>query len=387
LLYCEYCQINEYSPKWPYSLYSKFAMVEPVPQEQDLIGRLLESLRELPGVHAAFDCVDSRAPDRGYDARINLHIGNQSLTILVQVKKTVYPRDVRQALWQFRELSHSAEHRQDRETQFLLIAESISPGAKESLTAERIGYFDSGGSLFLPAQNTYLYIVKPAPKSLQRSMRSVFTGRRAQVVHALLMHHWDWFGVKDIAALAKVSPSTASEVLSELDRFDWVVSRGQGPIKERHLSEPAALLDAWVKQLPLLRQPIVRRYYVPNVKTDALIERLDHAFGAHQLRYAVSYEAAAQRYAPFLSMVSQVRTRVLSIPNADAAVADMGARLVDEGSNFAIVETESAGELQFSEQVDGIWLASPVQVYLDLLRGEGRAKEMADHLRKEKIGF
>jgi hypothetical protein len=32
-------------------------------------------------------------------------------------------------------------------------------------------------------------------------------------------------------------------------------------------------------------------------------------------------------------------------------------------------------------------LASPIQVYLDLLRGEGRAKEMADHLRQEQIGF
>ncbi|MEX3960053.1 hypothetical protein [Trinickia sp. EG282A] len=41
----------------------------------------------------------------------------------------------------------------------------------------------------------------------------------------------------------------------------------------------------------------------------------------------------------------------------------------------------------FRQQDDGVWLASPVQVYLDLLRAEGRAKEMAEHLRKERIGF
>lgn len=39
------------------------------------------------------------------------------------------------------------------------------------------------------------------------------------------------------------------------------------------------------------------------------------------------------------------------------------------------------------EQVRSIWLASPIQVYLDLLGSEGRAKEMAEHLRKERIGF
>jgi hypothetical protein len=78
---------------------------------------------------------------------------------------------------------------------------------------------------------------------------------------------------------------------------------------------------------------------------------------------------------------------MLAGPNADAALADIGARTVSEGSNLAIIETTSARELLSRENPGGIWLASPVQVYLDLLRGEGRAKEMADHLRKERIGF
>jgi hypothetical protein len=364
-------------------------MIGPASTEQDLIHRFLESVRELPGVHATFDEVKEGPRDsgRGYDAQIDLRVGDQSLTLLLEVKKAIYPRDVRQALWQFRELSHRTGPRPDYETQFLLIAESISPGAKELLRAERVGYFDSGGSLLLPARHIYLFIDKPPPKSLQRSIRSVFSGRRAQVVHALLVRHRDWFSVKDIAALAQVSPSTASEVLSELDRFDWLASRGQGPTKERHLREPAALIDAWVKQLPSLKQPGMRRYYVPGLKADALIERLGHAFESHDVNYAISYEAAAQRYAPFLSNVSQVRIRMLAGPNADAAVADIGARVVSEGSNLAIIETNSAGELLFREKVDGAWSASPVQVYLDLLRGEGRAKEMADHLRKESIGF
>jgi len=41
----------------------------------------------------------------------------------------------------------------------------------------------------------------------------------------------------------------------------------------------------------------------------------------------------------------------------------------------------------FRQQVGGVWLASPIQVYLDLLRGEGRTKEMAEHLRRERLGF
>ena len=35
----------------------------------------------------------------------------------------------------------------------------------------------------------------------------------------------------------------------------------------------------------------------------------------------------------------------------------------------------------------GLGWRSPVQVYLDLMRSEGRAGEMADHLRRQRIGF
>jgi hypothetical protein len=54
---------------------------------------------------------------------------------------------------------------------------------------------------------------------------------------------------------------------------------------------------------------------------------------------------------------------------------------------LGIVEAKSAGELLFRRQMIEIWLASSIQVYLDLMRSEGRAKEMAEHLRREMIKF
>lgn len=349
-----------------------------------LIDQLLASLRELPDVHVELAQAEPAAQAVGRaDATIELQVAGKSIALLVEAKKSVYPRDVRQALWQLK----SPQHDHYTNGQRLLIAESISPGAKELLRAERIGYFDSGGSLFLPAAGAYVYIDKPAPKALEKSVRSLFSGRRTQVLHALLVNHEQWFGVTDVAERAQVAPSTASDVLHELERFDWLTSRGQGPSKERHLREPGALLDAWAQQLATQRAPLLRRYFVPGLKSDALIERLGQLFATHEITYAVSQEAAAQRYAPFLSSISQTRVRLLPSPRADAAMAELGARVVNEGANFAIIETKSTGELLFRRQVGGIWLASPIQVYLDLLHGEGRARESAEHLRKERIGF
>ncbi len=359
-------------------------MIESASIEHALIERFLEALRELPDVRVEMGAREPilTAPYH-VDAEVHLSVAGKSIVLLVEAKKTAYPRDVRQVLWQFKALRQAYPP----DVQHLLVAESLSPGAKDLLKSERVGYYDSGGSLFLPAPGAYVYIDKPPPKTLEKAVRSLFSGRRAQVLHALLVHHQDWFGVTEVAERAQVAPSTASVVLGELERFDWLESRGQGPGKARHLREPGELLDAWARQLAGSTAPVLRRYYVPSLKSDALLQRLGKVFDVHQVGYAVSYEAAAQRYAPFLSGISQVRTRLLPSAGADAALAELDARVVTEGANLAVVETKSPGELLFRQQLDGVWLASPVQVYLDLLRGEGRAKEMAEHLRRERIGF
>jgi len=356
--------------------------------EQQLITQFLEALRALPDVRAK---LDPQPPETGagrsFDAHVDLSVAGKSFMLQIEAKKkAVYPRDVSHLLWRLLADKYSGA-KPDEAPLSLLVAESISPGAKELLREQRVGYYDSGGSLYLPAPGAYLYIDKPPPKTLAKSIRALYSGRRAQVLHALLVRHDDWFGVNDLAQLAMVSPATASQVLSELERFDWAVSRGQGPSKQRHLSEPGALLDVWAQQLALARPLSLQRYYIPDTKADMLLARVSKAFDASAAAYAISHEAAAQRFAPFLSSVSQVRVRLMIDARAEAAIAELDARVVSEGANLAIIEARSPGELLFRERIGDAWLASPVQVYLDLLRGEGRAKEMAEHLRKERLGF
>jgi len=351
--------------------------------QRQLIASFVDALRELPEVAADLEPARKNG-GHGYAARVDLHVGGQTFVLPVETRKAIFPRDARQAIWQLRAASHA---RQGEQPLPLLLAESISPGAKELLRSERVGYYDSGGSLYLPAPGAYFYIDKPPPESLARPVRALFTGRRAQVLHTLLVQHQSWFGVTELARQAMVSPATASQVLTELDRFDWLEARGRGPGKQRHLREPGAMLDAWAKQLAAIPAPALRRYYVPGANAGALMAQIGQVFGAHAVRYAISHEAAAQHYAPFLSNISQVRVRVLSSANADAAIGELGARPVHEGANLSVIEAKSPGELLFCEQVHGLWLASPIHIYLDLLCGAGRSGEMAEHFRQQKIGF
>jgi len=142
--------------------------------------------------------------NRGHDVQVDLSVADKSLPLFVAARKSIYPRDVRQVLWQIRESIHRTPAKKDG-GQFipLLLAESISPGAKELLRAERVGHYDSGGSFYLSADGAYFNIDKPPPKSQSKSMRSLFSGRRAQVLHGLLNRHQDWLGVTELAEVRR----------------------------------------------------------------------------------------------------------------------------------------------------------------------------------------
>lgn len=357
--------------------------------EMETLERLLEALRELPDVDV-HDHVMEQVAHSGHkiDAEIDFTAGGKRYLLLVEVKKSVYPRDAQQGLWQLARYMGAGRSERKKQVVPLLAAESISPGAKDLLKSENCGYFDTGGSLFIPARGAYIYIEKPPPKTLQKTVRGLFRGKRSHVLHALLIRHDEWFGVKELAEIAEVSPATASETLSALERFEWLTVRGQGPSKERRLADPGALLDEWQKQtLAATRKQPNRRFFVSASGANAIAHRFADICEQLGLNYALTEQSAAQAYAPFLTSVSRVTCRLAYGSRVTELYAELGATPVNEGANLNVIETRSQGEFLFRERVGLLWLASPVQVYLDLLRSGGRGKEMAEHLRQEKIGF
>ena len=359
-----------------------------------MVDRLLGTLRSLPNTTAELVVPETAAPGEqlaGHhaiiDAIIDLRIGGQSTKLLVELKRDVFPRDVHRLVHQLKAYRNQLGHAPDQPPSLLslIAAVAISPGAKDELKKEGIGYFDSGGSLFIPASSALVLFDKPTPKTITRVIRNLFSGTRQRVAHALLMlPRDDWHGVKDLAGAAHVSPATVSEVMHEMERLGWLRARGEGPAKKRILEEPGALLDAWVDQLKHLRQGSLRRYFVP-VLTSQLEAQVEQTFAKNLATYAITHEAAAQRYSAFLTHVSQLHCRLAIGTEVNRALRDLDLKPVTEGANLIIHETQREDALLFRQRIDNLWLASPVQVYLDLVRSEGRAKEMADHLRRHVI--
>ncbi|UVK48934.1 hypothetical protein BPNPMPFG_006552 (plasmid) [Mesorhizobium sp. AR07] len=350
--------------------------------EQALLENFAAAVAEATG--SALPMPEASGDPRA-DFVVHTHIQDRPIRFVLEAKRSLFPRDAREAAWQLRNyLAHQLQP-DLRETVPVLIAETISPGARKLLREERIGYFDASGSLFLATQGFYVRIDKPGSKRQARSLNNLFAGKRAQALHAVWIVGQDWFGVHEIAERASVSPATASETLIALERREWVESRGAGPSKERRLTNRHALLDAWSGHQSAVKPKPMRHYYVRGTTTGELQPELDRVCAAHGVLYEISGVAAGQIHTPYLSSVSQVTCRMSGGGPINTVLETLEARPVREGWNLGVVEAKSDGELRFHQRVNDLWVSDPLQTYLDLVQTGGRAKELAQHLRAERL--
>lgn len=351
--------------------------------EEDLLFGLVAELRELPDTQASILHHVGGSSDRRLDGLIDVILRGRHVQLAVEVKNEAFPRDVKNLLWQVRNYIVHDNPGQGEIIPFIA-ARSISKGARKLLQAEGVGFYDSGGSLFIPSRDLYLLIDRPAPKRTRRIF-SLFEGQKARTIITLFAHRNKWIGVNELADLAEVSPATASETLSELEKRDWVEVEGSGPVKVRRFVDATKLLDEWAIYANEQKPPRLGRYYVPSSGSEEICRKLDNACRTQEMIYAVTGEVAAQQYTPYLTSISQVRCRMGEGMQRERVLGQMDAREVNEGWNFAILETKSQKDVIVGDEDGGVFLAPPLQVYIDLLRGSGRSKDLAAHLREVEL--
>lgn len=315
------------------------------------------------------------------DGLIEITTPGKTLMICVEVKKEVYPRDIRDAVWKLDNYLRFQDHRQ--ETIGMLAAGSLSPGAKDELKAHNIAYFEPGGSLYLKHERWLINIVRPTKRSKKPTHGvDLFTDARESVIHALLMHSNEWLTGIELAEQAKTSSYTCSLVLQELTMREWVESTGAGPGKRRALTRPEKLLDTWAEHWQARKEQQTKWYTFvenPNQMLAHLADRIDRH--SVDFPWAFTGTAAANAVAPLLTNTDGAE---IIVPKGYARkMADvLGLSPVSKGANVTLIEREEASLLYRYRHPDHpAFFASGYILYLDLLNGRGRNKELADHLR------
>lgn len=356
------------------------------PAERALARDLAAAVAEVPGLTARVEKAAAHDLDEAFDVALMVTGPAAPTRLLVQCKaaSAVYPRDVREWLWRIRGIERPSGPGKSPRVVPVFAATSLSPGVKELLQAEQVGYYDRGGSLFLPLPGAFVLIDRPSPR--RQPERSLFSDRRALVLHALLRRVHEPMAVSSLADELGLSAATVSETFSLLDRMDWTRSEGRGPAKRRLLADPGTVLDTWRDHV-LEHQPLEsRRYFASSRDAAKLAARFSDLCEKAGLRHAITGELAGQAVAPLLSSIQVARCRVAEGADAASILEAVGAKPVSEGASLELLSS-TAGELFFTDDSGHGRLADPIQTYLDLVRLPGRAKELGEHLRREKIGF
>lgn len=355
-------------------------------QHWNLANKLLEAIRAIPGAEAVMGRFES-STDTHADFDIQASFSGHPVRMLVEAKTQVFPRDAHQIVRQLKPYVFAEPA--GAPVIPMVAAKHISPGAREVLSKEGVGYFAEGGSLCVPATGLFIFVDKPAERNDSQYF-DLFTEARTPVVHAMLLEPELPFTVQDLASRTGSSGSTVSKLMAHLERLDWIQSEGSGPFKRRRLSRPGAALDAWVEAASAgLPHRTERRFFVRGIKAvdmpRAFKERLPEQMVENKDAYQFTAEVAASQHAPYLTSWNTATVR--AVPHFTEQMQEaLGAEEVGQGHNLLVLEG-MASALRFFDLFDGVVVASRVQTYVDLMCAPGRAPDAARFLREQALKF
>lgn len=266
----------------------------------------------------------------------------------------------------------------------LVIAEQAPRGLQKAADELGLNLLDLKGHGKIVAPGL-VYAVEPRPALHGPRTSSPFAPKASRVVRALLSRPEEPSRLSDLAALTELNPGNVHRVLAALIE-QGVVERDEDNYV---VSDPGSLLEAWALQAPAAKDAVVVPYEGDSASA-AVADIVRQVDG----EAVISGELAAEDLAPYLPaqsaivhLLSPPAFHTLGLGTAEMSLADRLRAAVSPPPNHLLVDIADVGVGAFGCVRDGVRLASPQQIYVDLARSRGRAWEAAQHLRREVLGY
>lgn len=183
-------------------------------------------------------------PDNTFDFLISI---NEEL-LYVAIKKEVRPGSL-----------HVLNETFEQKKNSLLVADYITPSAKEKLKERHINYIDSFGNAYLSLEKVKIYIEKSNAKPIVNESSEVFTPSGAKLLFELLQHpeHINTT-YRDLADVCAISLGSVSKIMKALVRDGYAVRVNK---KQLQLVKREELLERWI---PLINEKVLPTCKVGN---------------------------------------------------------------------------------------------------------------------------
>lgn len=191
----------------------------------------------------------------------------------------------------------------------------------------------------------------------------------AKVVRALVDLPGPW-RVRELADISRASVGSVYRVMQFLEEQELAER-----LPDRRFLVPdwAALLRRWSDDYQLLRTNTVTRWIAPRGLSDLLDTVREHK----EVDYAVTGSVAAAAWAAY----APARSAMVYVRNAERAAANWGLRETEAGANVLLIEPTYPVVMERAmTALEGLTVARPTQVAVDLMTGPGRAPAEAHEL-------
>lgn len=332
--------------------------------ELDVLRSALAGLREdLP---TSWQWHVDEEPRRGgvrFDALVTLGAPDgQSATLAVEAKRLVASRDIAHALEQLRANVTRAAL---QGAVPLVVARYLPPAARERLEREGAAYADATGNRRLALERPALFLRNVGadrdPWRGPGRPRGSLQGKPAARVVRWLADVAPPYTPLQVAEGSGASTGATYRVITFLEEEGLVERQPRGPIT---VVQWRRLLERWSRDAGFERSGPQSLLFPRGV--EALVEALR---AAPDLRYVLTGSLAAQRYAPH----APARFAMVYADDVGAAIARLGLRRVETGANVLVAADRNGVGFLRAQEVDGVHLATPSQIAVDLLTGPGRS--------------
>lgn len=297
------------------------------------------------------------------DSRISLRGPSGTIsTIAVEEKQVFAPRTV------LNELSPRVQSARNMGAHLplLVVAPWLSRRAQALLAEEEISYIDLTGNALLRIDDPPFYLQaagaerNPWPKERGRAQ---LRGAKAARLIRLLIDVRPPYGLQEIAKATGLAPGYVSRLLDTLYQEALIERAPRGPVESVDI---AALLRRWASSYDVFGANDAHAF-IATEGLDRLLSRVaeDPAVGA---RITITGSFAASRIAPVASPALLV-----AYHEAPALLGrDLGLLPADEGANVMLLQPFDPVVFARNQTMDGLRYASPSQVAVDCLTGNGR---------------
>lgn len=255
----------------------------------------------------------------------------------------------------------------------VVAAPFISRDLREELRRAGIGYIDATGNIDLRSNRPGLFITSTGddrnPWPTDRPARSVRAPKAARVVR-VLTDFPEPLGARRVAELAQVDAGYASRVMRMLREEGILTAAPRGAVTK---VDRVALVRRWATDYDTIRSNrVLRTFYARDLGTLVLAIR-DRARSS-SFKYAFTGSWAAGRFAP----VTGTRLLACFVERPEGLAESLNLRLGEDLSNVWLMEPYDPVVYERGGWEQGINLAAPAQVLVDLMTSPGRGPAEAD---------